>query len=168
MKITSMGIDLAKAVLQVHGVDAHGNVELRKQLKRKDVLSFFANLEPCLIGMNRYLRYSFHLPLVTGLGRSGLELDVGTANVEVRRWLREVANARVHGTTGKIPAVELGSEREALLPLPPPWRGVIAPAQPRAEPVRSATPTRPLPAFPEQWTPQQHPLAVYAALVEVP
>jgi len=51
MKITSMGIDLAKAVLQVHGVDAHGNVELRKQLKRKDVLSFFANLEPCLIGM---------------------------------------------------------------------------------------------------------------------
>ena len=51
MKITSMGIDLAKAVLQVHGVDAHGNVGLRKQLKRKDVLSFFANLEPCLIGM---------------------------------------------------------------------------------------------------------------------
>jgi transposase len=51
MKITSMGIDLAKAVLQVHGVDAHGNVGLRKQLKRKDVLSFFANLEPCVVGM---------------------------------------------------------------------------------------------------------------------
>jgi len=51
MKITSMGIDLAKSVLQVHGVDAQGNVGLRKQLKRKDVLSFFANLEPCLIGM---------------------------------------------------------------------------------------------------------------------
>jgi transposase len=35
----------------VHGVDKHGKVGLRKQLKRKDVLSFFANLEPCLIGM---------------------------------------------------------------------------------------------------------------------
>jgi transposase len=51
MKITTIGIDLAKAVLQVHGVDKHGNAGLRKQLKRKDVLSFFANLEPCLIGM---------------------------------------------------------------------------------------------------------------------
>jgi transposase len=51
MKITTIGIDLAKSLLQVHGVDEHGKVALRKQLKRKDVLSFFANLEPCLIGM---------------------------------------------------------------------------------------------------------------------
>ncbi len=51
MKITTTGIDLAKALFQVHGVDKHGKVGLRKQLKRKDVLSFFANLEPCLIGM---------------------------------------------------------------------------------------------------------------------
>ena len=51
MKITTIGIDLAKSLLQVHGVDEHGKVVLRKQLKRKDVLSFFANLEPCLIGM---------------------------------------------------------------------------------------------------------------------
>ncbi|HYN00014.1 MAG TPA: IS110 family transposase [Aestuariivirgaceae bacterium] len=51
MKITTIGVDLAKAVLQVHGVDKHGKVGLRKQLKRKDVVSFFANLEPCLIGM---------------------------------------------------------------------------------------------------------------------
>jgi transposase len=51
MKITMTGIDLAKALFQVHGVDKHWKVGLRKQLKRKDVLSFFANLEPCLIGM---------------------------------------------------------------------------------------------------------------------
>jgi transposase len=51
MKITTVGIDLAKDVFQVHGVDAHGKAVLRKQLKRKDVMSFFANLEPCLIGM---------------------------------------------------------------------------------------------------------------------
>ncbi len=51
MKITTAGIDLAKAVFQVHGVDEHGKAGLRKQLKRKDVVSFFANLEPCLIGM---------------------------------------------------------------------------------------------------------------------
>src|SRR5437870_4187375 len=51
LKITTTGIDLAKALFQVHGVDKHGKVGLRKQLKRKDVLSFFANLELCLIGM---------------------------------------------------------------------------------------------------------------------
>ena len=51
MKITTIGIDLAKAVFQVHGVDERGKTVLRKQLKRKDVMSFFANREPCLIGM---------------------------------------------------------------------------------------------------------------------
>jgi transposase len=51
MKVTTVGIDLAKAVFQVHGVDERGNAVLRKQLKRKDVLSFFANLQACLIGM---------------------------------------------------------------------------------------------------------------------
>lgn len=51
MKITTVGIDLAKSVFQVHGVDKHGKTVLRKSLKRKDVVSFFANIEPCLIGM---------------------------------------------------------------------------------------------------------------------
>ena len=51
MKITTIGIDLAKRVFQVHGVDERGKAVLRKQLKRKDVLGFFANLAPCLLGM---------------------------------------------------------------------------------------------------------------------
>ena len=51
MKITTIGIDLAKNVFQVHGVDERGKAVLGKQLKRKDVVKFFANLEPCLIGM---------------------------------------------------------------------------------------------------------------------
>jgi transposase len=51
MRITTIGIDLAKTVFQVHGVDDRGKAVSRKQLKRKDVVSFFANLEPCLIGM---------------------------------------------------------------------------------------------------------------------
>jgi transposase len=51
MKITTIGIDLAKNVFQVHGVDARGKAVARKQLKRKDVVKFFANIEPCLIGM---------------------------------------------------------------------------------------------------------------------
>jgi transposase len=51
MNITQVGIDLAKLVFQVHGVDARGKVALRKQLKRSQVAEFFAQLAPCLIGM---------------------------------------------------------------------------------------------------------------------
>jgi transposase len=51
MKITTVGVDIAKTVLQVHGVDERGAPVLRKQLKRGQVLSLFANLTPCVIGM---------------------------------------------------------------------------------------------------------------------
>ena len=51
MKLTTVGIDLAKHVFQIHGVDERGKVVLRKQLKRSQVTAFFANLPACLIGM---------------------------------------------------------------------------------------------------------------------
>lgn len=51
MNITTVGIDLAKNVFQIHGVDARGRVVLRKQLRRNQVPGFFANLPPCVIGM---------------------------------------------------------------------------------------------------------------------
>ena len=51
MKITTVGIDLAKVVFQIHGVDERDKVAVRKQLKRAEMSRYFANLEPCLIGM---------------------------------------------------------------------------------------------------------------------
>jgi len=51
MKATTVGIDLAKNVFQAHGVSEHGKVALKKQFKRHQVIEFFANLQPCLIGM---------------------------------------------------------------------------------------------------------------------
>lgn len=51
MKITTVGIDLAKNVIQVHGVDEKGKPVLRKAFKRDQLLPCFANLPPCLIGM---------------------------------------------------------------------------------------------------------------------
>lgn len=51
MKITTVGMDLAKTVFQVHGVDERGKTVLKKQLKRDQVLPFFGKLEPCLVGM---------------------------------------------------------------------------------------------------------------------
>ena len=49
--ITTIGLDIAKSVFQVHGVDAEGHVILRRQLKRRYVLVFFQKLPPCLVGI---------------------------------------------------------------------------------------------------------------------
>jgi transposase len=49
--ITTIGLDIAKSVFQVHGVDAGGQVVLRRQLKRRSVLAFFQKLPPCLVGI---------------------------------------------------------------------------------------------------------------------
>src|ERR1700716_2755460 len=49
--ITTIGLDIAKSVFQVHGVDGAGQVVIRRQLKRRYVLAFFQKLPPCLIGI---------------------------------------------------------------------------------------------------------------------
>lgn len=66
-----------------------------------------------------YLRRSFHVPLVAQLKQAGLVLDVDTANVEVLKWLRDVANTREHQTIKAVPAVRWAEEKERLAPLPP-------------------------------------------------
>jgi transposase len=49
--VTRIGLDIAKSVFQVHGVDAHGKMVVRRQLRRRYVLAFFKKLSPCLAGM---------------------------------------------------------------------------------------------------------------------
>lgn len=51
MKVTTLGLDLAKEIFQVHAADEHGKVVQKKKLRRKEMTAYFANLEPCLIGM---------------------------------------------------------------------------------------------------------------------
>ena len=49
--IMTIGLDIAKSVFQVHGVDNDGKVVIRRQLKRRYVLAFFEKLQPCLVGI---------------------------------------------------------------------------------------------------------------------
>jgi hypothetical protein len=51
MQITTIGLDLAKSVFQVHGVDAAGQAVVRKSLRRSQILPFLAKLPPCLVGV---------------------------------------------------------------------------------------------------------------------
>jgi transposase len=114
---------------------------------------------------NGYLRRSFYVPLVAQLKQAGLTLDVVTANIEVRRWLSEVANQRIHGTTQERPAQRLHEEH--LQGIPSPWRGDIRAARPQSE-VAAAPIARPVTVIEriEQATPPQHPLTVYERLLE--
>jgi transposase len=58
---TTIGLDIAKSVFQVHGVDADGQVVIRRQLKRRYVLAFFEKLAPCLVGIEACAS-SHHMP----------------------------------------------------------------------------------------------------------
>jgi hypothetical protein len=49
--VTTIGLDIAKSVFQVHAVDGAGQVVIRRQLKRRSVLTFFQKLPPCLVGI---------------------------------------------------------------------------------------------------------------------
>ena len=51
MEAVRIGLDVAKSVFQLHGVDAHGLVVLRRKLRRSDLLAFFAGIAPCLVGL---------------------------------------------------------------------------------------------------------------------
>jgi hypothetical protein len=76
------------------------------------------------------------VPLASQLSPEGLKVDRDTANARVGTWLREVANARVHATTGEVPLVRLELERERLQSMPTPWPGLIQPAhEKRAAPI---------------------------------
>jgi transposase len=100
---------------------------------------------------NRYLRGSFYNPLVTRL-QAEVVLDVGTANVEVLKWLRDVANARDHQGTGERPVDRLEEDQKAMLPYEP----ALAPLEAAAR-VRLRTPL-PVESL-------QHPLSVYGELL---
>lgn len=103
---------------------------------------------------NGYLKRSFITPLLATLKQAGLQLDVHLANGQIGPWLHDVANDRIHATTGVKPQVLLEKERFSLQPLPQRSirlqdTAVIKTSQ--AVPVESL----------------QHPLSVYDRLLEI-
>lgn len=68
MQVVRIGLDLAKYVFEVHGVDAHGKATMRKTLRRAAVTAFFANLPPCLVGMEASNGAHYWARVLTDLG----------------------------------------------------------------------------------------------------
>jgi hypothetical protein len=68
--ITTIGLDLAKNVFQIHGIDATGRELIRRQLRRSEVLKFFGSLPPCLVGMEACATAHHWAREITKLGPS--------------------------------------------------------------------------------------------------
>src|SRR5262245_54864060 len=68
MQITTVRLDVAKQVFQVHGIDVHGKVVVCKQLRRKEVVEYFTKLSACEIGMEAGSSSHFWARRLSGLG----------------------------------------------------------------------------------------------------
>ena len=86
--ISTIGLDIAKSVFQVHGVDAAGQVVLRRQLKRRHVLACFQKLPPCLVGIEACASSPL-VPRTAGAGSYGAVDAAGLCEA-----LREAAQER--------------------------------------------------------------------------
>jgi transposase len=115
MEISTIGLDLAKSVFQVHGIDAAGNVLVRKALRRAQMLPFFSKLAPCLVGMEacgtshhwaRVLMQLGHLGKITKMGDKYLRklLIVGmTSLVRRAKYKPEAVDPRLANWLARKP-----------------------------------------------------------------
>jgi len=91
--ITTIGLDLAKSVFQVHAVDAMGSVVMRKRLRRSQVLAFFAEIPPCLIGLEACATAHYWARELIALGHEARLMPPNYVKAYVKRNKHDVADA---------------------------------------------------------------------------
>src|SRR5947208_14895313 len=93
MQVATIGLDLAKHVFQVHGIDAAENVVVRKQLRRSQVLVFFKALPPCLVGMEACATAHYWARELTKLGHQVRLMPAKDVKAYVKRNKNDAADA---------------------------------------------------------------------------
>jgi transposase len=93
MQITTIGLDIAKNVFQVHGIDAAEKVIVRKQLRRGQVTKFFAALPPCLVGMEACATAHYWARELTKLGHEVRLMPAKDVKAYVKRNKNDAADA---------------------------------------------------------------------------
>ena len=91
--ITTIGLDIAKSVFQVHGVDADGQVIIRRQLKRRYVLSFFQKVAPCLVGIEACAVFVSSVTRAQSARPHGAADAAGYVKPDVKRQKNDAADA---------------------------------------------------------------------------
>src|ERR1700726_4666465 len=93
MQITTIGLDIAKNVFQVHGIDTMEKVVVRKQLRRSQVIGFFAALPPCLIGMEACASAHYWARESTKLGHEVRLMPAKDVKAYLKRNKNDAADA---------------------------------------------------------------------------
>jgi transposase len=93
MQITTIGLDIAKNVFQVHGIDSNEKVVVRKQLRRSQVLAFFKAVPPCLVGMEACATAHYWARELTKLGHRVRLMPAKDVKAYVKRNKNDAADA---------------------------------------------------------------------------
>src|ERR1022692_499677 len=93
MQVTTISLDIAKNVFQVHGIDAKEKVVVRKQLRRSQVIAFFKALPPCLVGMEACATAHYWARELTKLGHQVRLMPAKDVKAYVKRNKNDAADA---------------------------------------------------------------------------
>jgi transposase len=94
---TTVGLHIAKSVFQVHGVDAKGNVVVRRQLKRRCVLAFFQKLPPCMVGIEACASSHYWSRELQAFGHTVRLMPPAYVKPYVKRHKNDAADAEAGG-----------------------------------------------------------------------
>ena len=123
MQITTIGLDIAKNVFQVHGIDAAEKVVVRKRLGRSQMLAFFKALPPCLVGMEACATAHYWARELTKLGhrvrlmpakdvKAYVKRNLGTSPFFWQRSVKAISLTVTQRTT--VSAYKIGPARKSL------------------------------------------------------
>ncbi len=96
MNATTIGLDIAKNVFQVHAVDAEGEVIIRRQLRRSHVIGFFKKLPPCLVGIEACATSHYWAREITKLGHTVRLMPPAYVKPYVKRNKNDAADGWCH------------------------------------------------------------------------
>ncbi len=119
-EVVTIGVDLAKNVFQVHGVDAEGAVVVRRQLRRRQVLAFFKKLSPCLVGMEACATAHYWAREIAALGHEVKLMPPRYVKPYVKRNKNDAADAEaiceaVTRPTMRFVAVKSAEQQSVLM-----------------------------------------------------
>jgi transposase len=118
-EVITIGLDLAKNVFQVHGVDVEGNVVIRKQLRRARVLPFFKKLPPCLVGIEACATAHHWARQLIGLGHEVKLMPPHYVKAYVKRGKNDAADAAAIAEAVTRPSMRFvavkGVEQQSIL-----------------------------------------------------
>jgi transposase len=113
MQITTIGLDIAKHVFQVHGIDADEKVVVRKQLRRSQVMAFFETLAPCLVGIEACATAHHWARELTRIGHEVRLMPAKDVKAYVKRNKNDAADAEAICEAVRRPTVRFVQVKSA-------------------------------------------------------